>query len=113
MPRNYKLYIEDMLSSIRKIQNYVGNDSLEFLIKDEMRIDAIVRNFEIIGEASKNIPPELKDKYHQVEWRKISDFRNILAHEYFGVDYEIMWDLIKNKLPVLEKNIKAILDPKR
>ena len=110
MRRAYKLYLEDILSSIQKIQNYAGNTSLENIVKDEMRIDAIVRNFEIIGEASRNIPQEIKDKYPTVEWRKISDFRNILAHEYFGIDYDIMWDIIQNKLPALQDNIKTILN---
>ncbi|MFZ3065490.1 MAG: DUF86 domain-containing protein [Nitrospirota bacterium] len=110
MRRAYKLYLEDILSSIQKIQNYAGDASLENIIKDEMRIDAIVRNFEVIGEASRNIPQEIKDKYPTVEWRKISDFRNILAHEYFGIDYDIMWDIIQSKLPTLQDNIKTILN---
>ncbi len=110
MRRNYKLYLEDIFAAIEKIQKYAGNISYEDLIKDEMKIDAIVRNFEIIGEASNNIPKETRDKYPSIEWRKVINFRNILAHEYFGVDYEIMWDIIKNKLPDLQKNIKAIID---
>lgn len=110
MHRSHKLFLEDILVSIHKIQNYVGDDSLDALIKNGMKIDAIVRNFEIIGEASRNVPQEIKDKYPFVEWRKIADFRNILAHEYFGVDYEIMWDIIKNKLPGLVNDIKTITD---
>lgn len=110
MRRNYLLYLEDILESATKIQNYVGNLSFEDLLKDKMRIDAIVRNFEIIGEASSKIPHEIRDKYPFVEWRKISDFRNVLAHEYFGIKYKIMWDIIKNKLPELERQIKSIID---
>src|SRR3989338_7014805 len=82
---------------------------LEELIKDELKIDAIVRNFEIIGEASSNVPQEISVKYPFVEWRKIADFRNVLAHEYFGINYKIMWDIIKNKLPALQKDIQTIL----
>lgn len=109
MRRNYILYLEDILTSANKIQNYVGNASFEELIKDELKIDAIVRNFEIIGEASSNVPQEISAKYPFVEWRKIADFRNVLAHEYFGINYKIMWDIIKNKLPALQKDIQAIL----
>src|SRR3990170_2721343 len=83
--------------------------SLEDLFVDEMKLDAIVRNFEIIGEAASNIPAEIRGKYPFVEWRKISDFRNVLAHEYFGINYKIMWDIIKNKLPALQKDIQTIL----
>lgn len=110
MRRNYLLYLEDILESATKIQNYVGNLSFEDLLKDRMRVDAIVRNFEIIGEASSKIPREIRDKYPSVEWGRISDFRNVLAHEYFGIKYKIMWDIIKNKLPELEKQIKSIID---
>lgn len=110
MRRSYKLYLEDILTSANKIQKYVGSSSYEVLINDEMRVDAIIRNFEIIGEASSNIPQEVRDKYSFVEWRKISDFRNVLAHGYFGIDYEIMWEIIKNKLPDLQRNLKTIID---
>ncbi|MBI5047635.1 MAG: DUF86 domain-containing protein [Deltaproteobacteria bacterium] len=109
MRRNYIFYLEDILTSANKIQNYVGNASFEELIKDELKIDAIVRNFEIIGEASSNVPQEIHAKYPFVEWRKIADFRNVLAHEYFGINYKIMWDIIKNKLPALQKDIQTIL----
>lgn len=79
MPRGYKLYLEDIFASITKIQNYVGDSSYEDFVKDEMKIDAVVRNLEIIGEASRNIPDEIKQKYPKVEWRKITDFRNIFS----------------------------------
>ena len=110
MRRNYLLYLEDILESAIKVQSYAGDLSFEDILKDEMRIDAIVRNFEIIGEASSKIPQEIRDKYPSVEWKRISDFRNVLAHEYFGIKYKIMWDIIKNKLPELEKQIKPIID---
>lgn len=79
MSRNYVLYLEDILSSANKILKYAGDSSFEELIQDEMRVDAIVRNFEIIGEAAVHLPQEIKEKYPFVEWRKISDFRNVLA----------------------------------
>lgn len=110
MHRDYKLYLEDILTSADKIQNYVGDTSYEALLVDEMKLDAIVRNFEIIGEAASKIPSDIRDKYPFIEWRKISDFRNVLAHEYFGIDYKIMWDIIKTKLPKLKQDIKTIID---
>jgi len=113
MRRNYLLYLEDILESADKILNYAGNYSLEDLRKDEMRKDAIVRNFEIIGEAATNIPQEIKDKYPSVEWRKISDFRNVLIHEYFGINFKIMYDIVKNKLPELKRDIQIIIEKEK
>ena len=113
MHRSYLLYLEDILTSTNKILKYSGNYSYEELLKDEMRIDAIIRNFEIIGEASSNIPQEIRDKYPFIEWRNISDFRNVLAHEYFGIDYEIMWEIIRDKLPELQRGIQTILEKER
>ncbi len=110
MPRDYKLYLEDIHASAQKVENYIGDITYEELLKDEMLIDAIVRNLEIIGEASSKIPPKIKEKYSSIEWRKIKDFRNILAHEYFGVDVEILWDIIQNKLPQLKRDIEQILN---
>jgi uncharacterized protein with HEPN domain len=68
-----------------------------------------VRNLEIIGEAVKNIPKPIKEKYSEMEWRKIAGFRDILAHEYFGAELEIVWDVIKNKLPAFREKIRRIL----
>ena len=113
MPRNYLLYLEDIFASAGKILKYAEESSYENLILDEMRYEAIIRNFEIIGEASGNIPEEIRDKYPLVEWRKISDLRNVLAHEYFGIDYDIMWEIIKDKLPELHKNIQTIIDKEK
>ena len=113
MRRNYLLYLEEILESADKILTYAGNYSLEDLRKDKMRKDAIVRNFEIIGEAATNIPQEIKDKYPLVEWRKISDFRNVLIHEYFGINFKIMYDIIKNKLPKMKRDIQIIIEKEK
>jgi uncharacterized protein with HEPN domain len=110
MRRKYLLYLEDILDSINNIHNYTGELTLQDLIQDRMRLDAIVRNFEIIGEASNKIPQEICNKYSSIEWRKIADFRNVLAHEYFGIDYEIIWEIIKDKLPLLKQSIQHMLE---
>lgn len=88
--REAKLYIEDIKSSIEKIDNYIdGLDFSEF-IKDTMAVDAVVRNLTIIGEAAKNIPEEIKAKNPDIVWNEAISMRNKITHEYFGVDEEIL-----------------------
>ena len=109
MSRDYKIYLEDILKAIDKIQNYTQNISFEKFSEDEKTLDAVVRNLEILGEAIKNVPEEIRKKHPDIEWKKISGLRDILIHEYFGVDKDIIWDVIQHKLPLLQKQIKTIL----
>ena len=106
--RDYKLYLDDILLAIKKIEKYTKDLPLKKLKGDTLVVDAVVRNLEIIGEAVKNIPSRLKEKHPDIEWKKISGLRDILAHEYFGIDLEILWDIIKNKLPDLKKEISRL-----
>ena len=109
MSRDYKIYLEDILTAIDKIQSYTQNISFEKFSEDEKTLDAVVRNLEILGEAIKNVPEEIRKKHPDIEWKKISGLRDILIHEYFGVDKDIIWDVLQHKLPLLQKQIKMIL----
>lgn len=106
--RNYRLYIEDILECIRKITAYINTKSFEKFSKDDKTIDAVVRNFEIIGEAARQLPQDIKNRYPDVSWQDMIDFRNSIIHEYFGISLKIMWDIIKNELPPLEQKIRKI-----
>uniref|UniRef100_A0A7C6EBF6 DUF86 domain-containing protein n=1 Tax=candidate division WOR-3 bacterium TaxID=2052148 RepID=A0A7C6EBF6_UNCW3 len=106
--RDYGLYLEDILESIKKIRNYTKGMSFAEFAKDEKTIDAVVRNFEIMGEASKQLPQEIKNKHSEIEWKAMIDFRNVIIHEYFGIDLKIMWDIIKNELPPLARKLKRL-----
>jgi len=111
MPRDYRLYLEDILRAAQSIEEYLlGVHSFDNFCADKMRVDAVLRNLEIIGEASKRVPSEIKEKYPAVEWRKIAGLRDIVAHEYFGVDLEIVWDVVQNRLPGLRSLVSQILE---
>jgi uncharacterized protein with HEPN domain len=109
MQRAYDAYLNDILESIRKIEKYTENMTYGDFREDELRQDAVARNLEIIGEAVKKIPDDIKNRKTEIEWKKIAGLRDILAHEYFGINLEIVWDVMENKLPDLKKNTQAIL----
>ncbi len=106
--RNIKLYITDILNSINKINEYTLNFSLDDLKNDSKTTDAVIRNFEIIGEAASKLPHKFKNENNYIDWRALIDFRNVIIHEYFGVNLEIIWDIIQNELILLFNKIDQL-----
>ena len=107
--RDYILFLEDILNAIGKIERYTKGLTFEGLSKNDMAADAILRNFEIIGEAAKNVPERVRRKYPFVEWKEAIGFRNVLIHDYFGIDLESVWDTVKKNIPSLKSNIMRVL----
>ena len=105
MPREYKLYIEDITESIKNIEDYTKSVTHDSFVKNKLIIDGVVRNLEIIGEATKEIPSDVRKKHPEMDWKKIIGLRDVIAHRYFGVDSEIIWDIVKNKIPELKSSI--------
>lgn len=94
---------------MQRVQEYIKGLDLENFKRDYKTFDAVIRNFEIIGEASKKLPKSIKNKYTYVPWEQMYRLRNRISHEYFGLDYEIIWDIATNQLPLNYKDITQIL----
>lgn len=109
MKRTYKLYLRDILEAIERVESYVEGSTFEQFTKNTLVVDAVVRNFEIIGEAAKHIPIDVKEENPQIKWKDMAGMRDKLAHEYFGVDLEILWKTSRNRLPALKPLIEELL----
>ena len=112
MSRNESLYLGDIQESCEKILRFTEGMTYKEFIHDDLHFDAVLRNLEVIGEAVKNISEETRITYPKVKWRKIAGFRDIVAHEYFGVNEETVWDIVKNEVPDLLEIVKTMLEEK-
>jgi len=106
--KNDYLYIDHIIESINKIESYTKNLTKREFSKNDLVQDAVIRNFEIIGEASKKVSKDLKQTFHKISWKDISGMRDKLIHDYMGVDVEVIWTTIKKDLPVLKNQILEI-----
>jgi uncharacterized protein with HEPN domain len=110
MPRDFRLYLDDILEAIHQIRTYVTNQDEAAFAADRKTQDAVIRNLEIIGDAAGNLPPEIKQIAQEIDWRKITGLRNILVHEYFGINLPIVWDVVQNKLGPLETVCRKLVE---
>lgn len=111
MSRDYKVYLQDILEAISKIRQFTAGLDLSAFSQDAKTLDAVVRNLEIIGEAVKHLPDDVRTRSSEVDWKKIAGLRDILIHEYFGVNIEVIWNIVQQKLPGLEKAARDLLAP--
>ena len=102
-------FLSDIKEAIKRIEEYTEKIDYDKFLKDKKTQDAVVRNLQIIGEAVKNIASDFKKKHTDIEWKKITGLRDKIPHYYFGVNWDIVWDVAKNKLPQLLGKVKDIL----
>jgi len=108
-PRNWKIRIRDILDCIEKIEKFTRGYTFTDFQEDEKTIDSVLRNLEIIGEASRHVPTDIRIRYPDIPWVEMLTMRNIVIHEYHGVNLEIIWQTVKENLPPLVSPLKQIL----
>lgn len=105
-----KLLLSDILGSIEKIKSYTEGHTFDTFIEDAKTLDAVIRNFEIIGEAANRLPEDFKDSHEAINWFRIRGFRNRIVHDYMGIDFQIVWTIIDKDLDKLGKDIATITE---
>ena len=108
--RDGSLYLKDILAAIEAIEAFVEDMDFNSFRDDDKTNSAVIRKFEVIGEASKNVPDRLKEQYPLIPWKEMAGMRDRLIHFYFGVDYELVWKTIKNRLPAIKPLLSQILE---
>jgi uncharacterized protein with HEPN domain len=99
--RDASLFVDDMIAACEKIERYVARRPRSVFESDEQAFDAVLKNLEVLGEAAKRLPAEIKGSHPEIAWRDIAGLRDIIVHEYFGLDLDIVWDVVANRVPVL------------
>lgn len=108
--RDIKLYLKDIIEAMSAIERFVEGIDFDTFKNDDMRSSAVIRKFEIIGEATKNIPEEIRKLKPEIPWKEMAGFRDKLIHFYFGIKYELVWSTIKNRIPMIKSLIQEILE---
>jgi uncharacterized protein with HEPN domain len=107
--REIRLYLDDIVECCDKIGRFTLGLTFEQFRSSEMVVDAVTRNLEIIGEASKSVPDEMRSKYPDVPWRKMTGLRDVVVHGYFRIDVQLLWDIVQREVPIVRQKIGAIV----
>jgi len=111
--RDYRLYLEEIVEACDRVLAYIQGKDRATFFSDRVTRDAVLWNLLTIGEAIKNVPREVRERHPGVEWRKVAGFRDVVAHEYFAIDHDIVWDVLENKVGPLRDLIRGVLDAEK
>jgi uncharacterized protein with HEPN domain len=106
--REWSLYLADMIDACHWVSDFTAGVDKHSFLQDRKTYDATVRNLEVLGEACKRIPEDIRAQHPQVPWREIAGFRDVLAHAYFGIDEDLLWDVVSNKVPLLLTQLEVM-----
>jgi uncharacterized protein with HEPN domain len=106
------LLLDDIWEAVEKIERYVSGLNHDAFVKDDKTVDSVVRNLEVIGEATNRIPENIKTQFSEIEWRKIIGLRNRIVHDYFNIDVEIVWEIVQKDLPIFKAKLSSVRDNK-
>jgi uncharacterized protein with HEPN domain len=107
--RDYRLFLKDIISAMECIEKFVEDMSLDQFVSDLKTSSAVIRQFEILGEATKHIPDQLKNRYPEIPWKRMAGMRDRLIHAYFGISHRLVWDAIKIEIPSLKPKLQQML----
>jgi uncharacterized protein with HEPN domain len=110
LTKNFRVYIKQILEAISEIEQFTSNLTYEEFLANKMAVKAVSMNLLLIGENAKLVPPEVKEAYSQIPWKRLKSARNVLAHEYPKVEFRDLWDTAKSELPPLKPLLREILD---
>jgi len=107
--RDYTIYVKDMVAAIESIEAFIAGMGFEEFARDDKTLSAVLRKLEVLGEASKQVPEEIRAKHPDIPWREMAGMRDKLIHFYFGVDEALVWQTITNKIPDIKRRLQSIL----
>ncbi len=106
--RDWQLFLADMREFCRRIAHYIEGRSQEELFTEQMRLDAVLRNLELLGEAAKRIPSDIQQRHPEIPWRRVAGLRDVLAHAYFGLDEATLWQTVSESVPALGRQLEEL-----
>lgn len=110
MNRSYQLYLQDILRAAQLIREFVEGFDVDLFFRDSKTSSAVIRQFEIIGEAAKNIPDSIRERHAHISWKEMAGMRDRLIHGYFGIDYQLVWDSAQKDVPKLLRDLPEIIE---